>query len=286
MKLLSFIILAFLILVSAVNAQNLTEFNYKLGLKNSNNNFNEFKLTSKGSNSQNEINFYSDSQLKKRKTVNAYFGAGYSFMIFTNKYMSDAFPVLDTRNGNFLTNINLFFGFAIAKAVTLEFSPSILFTSNNKQVDYTLNPNYISGSNTYQYAHTYTNGIIALPLVVNARFFPLFKQKSFARLFFIGGGAGMAWIREENDVIYNNLPNSFVIYGGDSETRIGMTASQWAPVFRIISGFTGTGGQFGFGGELSYNFIPLKQDTSQPFATKFAKDMNSVDITLRFYFSL
>jgi hypothetical protein len=286
MKFFSFIILAFLMLVSAVNAQNLNEFNYKLGFKNSNNNFNEFKLTSKGSNSQNEINFYSDSQLKKRKTVNAYFGAGYSFMIFTNKYMSDAFPVLDTRNGNFLTNINLFFGFAIAKAVTLEFSPSILFTSNNKQVDYTLNPKYTSGSNTYQYAHTYTNGIIALPLVVNARFFPLFKQKSFARLFFIGGGAGMAWIREENDVIYNNLPNSFVIYGGDSETRIGMSASQWAPVFRIISGFTGTGGQFGFGGELSYNFIPLKQDTSQPFATKFAKDMNSVDITLRFYFSL
>ena len=48
-------------------------------------------------------------QLKTRKTVTSYFGAGYSFMIFTNSYMSDAFPVLDTRNGSFLTNINLFF---------------------------------------------------------------------------------------------------------------------------------------------------------------------------------
>jgi hypothetical protein len=225
-------------------------------------------------------------QLKKRKTVNSYFGAGYSFMIFTNSFMSDAFPVLDTRNGSFLTNINLFFGFAIAQAVTLEFSPTILFTSNNKQVDYTLNPQFTTTSGSYKYAHTYTNGIIALPLAINVRFFPMFKQKGFARLFFIGGGAGAVWVREENDIVYNNSPNTFSIYGSDSEYRQGISSSQWAPIFRVMSGFTGTGGQFGYGAEISYNFIPLKQDQSQPFATRFAKDMNSVDITLRFYFSL
>ncbi|MEO8512707.1 MAG: hypothetical protein ABI543_04050 [Ignavibacteria bacterium] len=230
--------------------------------------------------------FNKDYQLKTRKTVSTYFGAGYSFMIFTNKYMSTAFPILDTRNGSFLTNINLFIGFAIAKAVTLEFSPSILFTSNNKQADYSLSPSYNSGTGIYQYAHTYTNGIIALPMVINARFFPMFKQKGFARLFFIGGGIGAAWIREENDVIYNNTPNTFTIYGSGSEYRTGLTTSQWAPIFKVMTGFTGTGGQFGFGGEVSYNIIPLKQDTSQPFATRFAKDFNSVDITLRFYFSL
>lgn len=222
-------------------------------------------------------------QLKTRKTVTSYFGAGYSFMIFTNSYMSSAFPILDTRNGTFLTNINLFFGFAIAKAVTLEFSPTILFTSNNKQVDYALTPAKIINGTTYNYAHTRVNGIIALPLAINVRFFPMFKQKSFARLFFIGGGAGAVWVREENDVSFNNTPST--LYYGDQEQN-GISTSQWAPIFRIISGFTGTGGQFGFGGELSYNFIPLKQDQSQPFATRFAKDMNSVDITLRFYFSL
>ena len=231
-------------------------------------------------------NFNRNYQLKTRKTVTSYFGAGYSFMIFTNKYMSSAFPILDTRNGTFLTNINLFFGFSIAKAVTLEFSPTILFTSNNKQVDYALNPAFTEANSTYQYAHTGTNGIIALPLAINVRFFPLFKQKGFGRLFFIGGGAGAVWVREENDVVYNNLPNTYQIYGGDGIYRQGISTSQWAPLFRVISGFTGTGGQFGFGGELSYNFIPLKQDVSQPFATRFAKDMNSVDITLRFYFSL
>lgn len=223
-------------------------------------------------------------QLKKRKTVSSYFGAGYSFMIFTNSYMSSAFPILDTRNGTFLTNINLFFGFSIAQAVTLEFSPTILFTSNNKQVDYALSSPMVINGTSYNYAHTSTNGIIALPLAINVRFFPLFKQKSFARLFFIGGGAGAVWVREENDVTYNNSPNTFYYYSEPGQN--GLSTSQWAPLFRVISGFTGTGGQFGFGGELSYNFIPLKQDQTKPFATKFAKDMNSVDITLRFYFSL
>jgi hypothetical protein len=223
-------------------------------------------------------------QLKKRKTVNSYFGAGYSFMIFTNSYMSNAFPVLDTRNGNFLTNIGIFFGFAIAQAVTLEIEPTILFTSNNKQVDYKLSTPYVIGNTSNEYAHTYTNGIIALPIAINARFFPFFKLKSYARLIFIGGGVGAAWIREENDVWFNNNPTT---YGFTTDQyRAGITTSQWAPVFKVMAGVTGTGGQFGFGGELRYNIIPLKQDTSEPFATRFAKDFNSVDITLRFYFSL
>lgn len=226
-------------------------------------------------------------QLKKRKTVSSYFGAGYSFMIFTNSYMSSAFPILDTRNGTFLTNINLFFGFSIAQAVTLEFSPTILFTSNNKQVDYKFSQPYNTGSGSFDYGHTYTNGIIALPIALNVRFFPLYKQKTFARLFFIGGGAGAVWVREENDVYLNNNPTSIITNGVNQQDYIsGISTSQWAPYFRVISGFTGTGGQFGFGGELSYNFIPLKQDQTKPFATRFAKDMNSVDITLRFYFSL
>lgn len=222
-------------------------------------------------------------QVKTRKTVTSYFGAGYSFMIFTDSYMSTAFPVLDTRNGSFLTNINIFFGFAIAKAVTLEISPSILFTSNNRQADYHLSSPYVEQFGSYNYAHTYTNGIIAVPLVLNVRFFPLFKQKGFGRLFFIGGGVGGSWIREENDVFFNNTPTTY--YGND-RYRSGMSTSQWAPVFKAMTGFTGSGGQFGFGGEVSYNIIPLNEETSQPFATRFAKNFNSVDLTLRFYFSL
>ncbi len=276
--------LKFLLLFVIISGSILSQQNSVLKLNGNKNSIKE--LTS-----DNKPSLYSefnkDYQLKTRKTVTSYFGAGYSFMIFTNGFMSDAFPVLDTRNGSFLTNINLFFGFAIAKAVTLEFSPSILFTSNNRQVNYTFSAPYNSGSGNFNYGHTYTNGIIALPLVVNARFFPMFKQKGFARLFFIGGGVGASWIREENDVYFNNNPTSIITNGTNQQDYIsGISTSQWAPVFKAMAGFTGTGGQFGFGGEVSYNIIPLKQDKTKPFATKFAKDFNSVDLTLRFYFSL
>lgn len=283
MKFTFSVLTAVLLLTVSLQAQNTG------GLKLKENKFSLNSLTSAGETEKYNLksNFSKNYQLKTRKTVSSYFGAGYSFMIFTNSYMSSAFPILDTRNGTFLTNINLFFGFAIAKAVTLEFSPTILFTSNNKQVDYKFSQPYSTGSGSFDYGHTYTNGIIAIPLALNVRFFPLYKQKSFARLFFIGGGAGAVWVREENDVYLNDNPTSIITNGVNQQDYIsGISTSQWAPYFRVISGFTGTGGQFGFGGELSYNFIPLKQDQTKPFATRFAKDMNSVDITLRFYFSL
>ncbi|MCC6864801.1 MAG: hypothetical protein IT280_01430 [Ignavibacteria bacterium] len=283
MKISFSVFMAVIIFTAGIYSQNSAGFKLKenrFSLKNPvilQNNFNADEKT----------DFKKNFQLKKRKTVTSYFGAGYSFMIFTNSFLSSAFPILDTRNGSFLTNINLFFGFAIAKAVTLEISPSILFTNNNRQVNYHFPNRYNTGSNNYLYGHTFTNGLIALPIVINVRFFPMFKRTDFARLFFIGGGAGFSWIREENDVNFNDNPYSNNSYYGNGEYISGMTTSQWAPIFKAMAGFTGTGGQFGFGGEVSYNFVPLKQDiTKGPFATRFAKDMNSVDITLRFYFSL
>jgi len=218
-------------------------------------------------------------QIKKRKTVNSYFGAGYSFMIFTAKQMQDAFPALDTRSGSFLTDINLFFGFSIAQAVSLEIEPTILFTSNDKIIDYKLTTPVLGR----EYGHTVTNSLLALPLMLNVRFFPLYKLKTFARLFFIGGGAGAIWMKEENDIYYNDNPIG--IYG-NSDIFASQSSSQWQPMFRVVTGFTGSGGAFGFGGEVRYNIIPLTQVTSVPFATRQASNANSVDITLRFYFSL
>ncbi len=272
-----------LLLLVLISGSLFSQQTTKLKLSESKSSLKEFNSLDENSNEDMKSSIKNPYQFKTRKTVTSYFGAGYSFMIFTNSYMSSAFPVLDTRNGSFLTNINLFFGFAIAKAVTIEISPSILFTSNNRQVNYAFTQPYRINNIGYNYAHTYTNGIIALPIALNARFFPMYKQKGFARLFFIGGGVGTAYIREENDVFFNNNPTTF---NANDQSIIGTSTSQWAPLFRAITGFTGTGGQFGFGGEVSYNFIPLKQDQTIPFATRFGKDMNSVDLTLRFYFSL
>jgi hypothetical protein len=220
-------------------------------------------------------------QLKTRKTVTSYFGAGYAFIIFTASDMNKAYPVLDFSSGDFLSEINLFYGFAVAKAVTFEFEPSILFTRNNRILNIELNKPKIIGGNSYTWAHPTAMSMLAFPLTVNVRFFPLYKLKTFGRLFFVGGGAGAVWIREEYDNIYNNDPSGYYIFGaGTTEST-----SQWSPLFRIMTGFTGTGGAFGFGGEIRYNFVPLKQ-SDEPFATRYAPNFNSVDISLRFYFSL
>jgi hypothetical protein len=114
---------------------------------------------------------------------------------------------------------------------------------------------------------------------VNVRFFPFFTQAGFARLIFLGGGAGAAWIREEYDYYGGQLS----YYNGNGLYTA--STSQWAPILRLMIGATGSGGQFGFGGELRYNIRPLKQN-NEAFQTRTAPNFNSVDLTLRFYFSL
>jgi hypothetical protein len=216
-------------------------------------------------------------QLKKRKIVSSYFGAGYAFIVYTASDMNKAYPVLDFSSGDFLSEINLFYGFAVAQAVTFELEPSILFTRNNRVVDRPLNE-LVNGN---AWVHSSSMSMLAFPLAVNVRFFPLYKLNTFGRLFFVGGGAGAVWVREEYENFYNNSSAGFY-YGDYFRTE---STSQWAPLFRIMTGFTGTGGAFGFGGELRYNFVPLKQ-TNEPFATRYAPNYNSVDLSLRFYFSL
>jgi hypothetical protein len=242
---------------------------------------NSLQYFAQNKNLKSEKSFLDKSfQLKTRKTVTSYFGAGYSFIIFTASYMNTAYPVLNFSSGDFLSEINVFYGFSIAKAVTLEFEPSILFTRNNRTLHIELKEP-VSG---FSWVHPSSLSMLAFPLAVNARFFPLFNLKGFGRLFFIGAGAGMAWIREEYDNYYNNNPGGIFISNDPFLFRT-ESSSQWAPLFRIMTGFTGAGGAFGFGGELRYNIVPLKQ-TNEPFVTRYSPNFNSVDLTIRFYFGL
>jgi hypothetical protein len=277
----SFILLS-LLATASVNAQLKTQPGEQLPvlkLKNSLNDNSGSSLKGHGKMKLSDV-----FQVKKRKAVNMYFGAGYSFVIFTSSIMNNSYPVFNQSAGDFLSEINLFFGFAIAKAVTLEFEPSILFTNNNKIITFTLNQPVNIGGTDYFYSNTNHASMLAFPISVNARFFPFFKlDKSFMRLFFIGGGAGIEWIREEYDVYYSQVPG--IGFGNQYSYLNTISTSQWAPVFRAMTGFTGSGGTFGFGGELRFNIVPLKT-SNDPFATRYSKNFNSVDLALRFYFSL
>jgi hypothetical protein len=219
-------------------------------------------------------------QPKKRKTVTSYYGAGYSFVIFTSKEMNEAYPVFDTRKGDFLSEINVYFGFAVAKAMTVEIEPSFLFTNTDKTLRFTYNPPRLVNGGYYTYVYPFHLSLLAILPAVNVRFFPFFTQASFARLIFIGGGAGYGWIHENYDYYASNDPSGYYYGAGSNEST-----SQWAPILRLMVGATGSGGQFGFGGELRYNIIPLKQ-TDEFFVTRTSPNFNSVDLTLRFYFSL
>jgi hypothetical protein len=245
---------------------------------------NSLQYFAQNKNFKSEKSFLDKSfQLKTRKTVTSYFGAGYSFIIFTASNMNKAYPVLNFSSGDFLSEINIFYGFSIAKAVTLEFEPSILFTRNNRAIHIELKEPLTVGGSTYTWAHPNSLSMLAFPLAVNFRFFPLFKLKSFGRLFFIGGGAGAIWIREEYDNYYNNSPAGYLI--GENYYFNTESTSQWQPLLRVMAGFTGAGGAFGFGGEIRYNIIPLT-GSNETFITRYSPNYNSVDLTLRFYFGL
>ncbi len=250
-----------------------------LKISDNKNSFGFFKGSSYGTGTNTLLD--KSYQPKKRKTVSSYFGAGYSFIIFTANFMNKAYPVLNFSSGDFLSEINIFYGFSIAKAVTLEFEPSILFTRNNKAIHIELKEPVIINSQQYTWAHPYALSLLAFPLAINARFFPLFQRKDFIRLFFIGAGAGAVWIREEYDNYYNTNPT--VIFLNDAYRND--ATSQWQPLLRLMAGFTGAGGAFGFGGELRYNIIPLTQ-SNEPLVTRYSPNFNSVDLTLRFYFGL
>ncbi len=243
---------------------------------------NSLQYFAQNKNLKSEESFLDKSfQLKTRKTVTSYFGAGYSFIIFTASHMNKAYPVLNFSSGDFLSEINVFYGFSIAKAFTLEFEPSILFTRNNRAIHIELKEPMTIGGGSYTWAHPTSLSMLAFPLAVNFRFFPLYRLKTFGRLFFIGGGAGVVWIREEYDNYYNNNPSFLYIndvYRNDA-------TSQWQPLLRIMAGFTGSGGAFGFGGEVRYNLVPLTQ-SNEPLITRYSPNFNSVDLTLRFYFGL
>ncbi len=280
MKKIFLVILFSFILISTAFSQILSELKFR----DDNTNEISFSNNSYQKHTQNLNTLL--AQVKSRKTVSYYVGAGYSFIFFTNSIMNTGYPVVDVQSGDVVSDISIFFGFAIAKALTLEIEPSYLWTHNYRAVRLDLTaPVYYNGE-AYYYDFPSTQSMLAFPLAVNLRFFPFFKLTSFSRLFFVGGGTGMIYISEDYIHQFTLKPYFSGYYDPNNIPVINETStSQWTPLFRIMTGFTGTGGALGFGGEVRYNFVPLKTNV-EPFRTRVAKNYNSFDISLRFYYSL
>lgn len=222
-------------------------------------------------------NSYSDSfaQVKTRESAQAYAGMGYSFVIFTNSDMTDSYPLFGS-SGDFLKEINFFGGIRASRSFALELSPSIMFSNsiNNKGITYT---------NMFWETEFYvpnTASFLSLPINLKAKYYPFTKDLiSQMSNFYVGFEAGMVYIKEEfNNSIYTDNTMTNYIRSQTSKN------SFWKPDFGISIGY-GSTAKFGYGFEVSYRFIPLDGDKKYPLTTSIAKDMNSVNLSVKLIFS-
>ncbi|MBS1515528.1 MAG: hypothetical protein JSS63_10865 [Bacteroidetes bacterium] len=214
-------------------------------------------------------------QVKTRETTQVYAGMGYSFVVFTNTTMSDAYPVFGS-SGDFLKEINFFGGVRANRNLAVELSPSFIFSNavNSKGFTYTS----ILGNTGYYVPNTTT--FLSVPLNIKLKYFP-FTQDLVSQLsnIYIGAEVGMAYVKEEtsNYIYANSSLTNFIGIKTDKN-------SFWKPDFGISIGYASTA-KFGYGFEASYRFIPLDGNNTLPLTTSMAKDMNSVNLTAKLIFS-
>lgn len=222
---------------------------------------------------------YSDSfaQVKTRESSQAYVGAGYSFVIFTNSDMTDSYPLFGS-SGDFLKEVNFFGGIRVSRNLALELSPSIMFsnTSNSKGFYYG-NPS-VAGRDSFYVPNT--TSFLSIPINLKVKYYPFTKDMiSQISNFYVGFEAGMVYVKEEfNNYVYtDNTMSRFARSQTDKN-------SFWKPDFGISIGY-GSTAKFGYGFEASYRFISLDGDKKYPITTSLAKDMNSVNLTAKLIFS-
>lgn len=217
------------------------------------------------------------AQVKTRESSQAYVGAGYSFVIFTNSDMTDSYPLFGS-SGDFLKEVNFFGGIRVSRSLALELSPSIMFsnTSNSKGFYYG-NPS-VAGRDSFYVPNT--TSFLSIPINLKVKYYPFTKDLiSQISNFYVGFEAGMVYIKEEfNNYVYtDNTMSRFARSQTDKN-------SFWKPDFGISIGY-GSTAKFGYGFEASYRFISLDGDKKYPITTSLAKDMNSVNLTAKLIFS-
>jgi hypothetical protein len=217
----------------------------------------------------------SSAQLTTKKS-GVYGGIGYSFLIYTNPAVSGTYPSFDFRTNSFNTEVNPFLGFRISDAVSLEFSPSFIYTSSggSKGFYYSsiVNPTYY-----YLPSPAY---LFAIPLNIKMKYFPFAKSSSIvSKGIFFGISAGPMFIREEYDnrIFTDETTNDYLATRNYSNT-------QWAPNTLLSVGYS-SNQQFAYGFELGYRFVPLSLKRDYPLITSLASDLNAVVVNIKIGFN-
>jgi hypothetical protein len=221
-------------------------------------------------------NNFAVAQTKISKRSGAYAGLGYSFLIYTNPDVSGVYPSFDFRTGSFNTEINPYLGMKLSDAVSLEFSPSFIYSKSGGSKGFY----YQSTSNTNYYYLPSPAFIFAIPLNLKMRLFPFTKSSSvISKGLFFGVSAGAMFIREE----YDNQ-----IYSDENMNNIlnirNVSNTLWAPNTLFSIGYS-SDQQFSYGFELGYRFVPLSIKRDYPLVTSLAGNMNAVVLNIKIGFN-
>ncbi|MBV6479065.1 MAG: hypothetical protein HGGPFJEG_01826 [Ignavibacteria bacterium] len=212
----------------------------------------------------------SQSQIKQRSSsISYYTGIGYKFVILTNPTASDAYPFFQLSDGDFLKELDGFFGVTINEIFALEFSPSYLFTNKQSSDGF-----YFQDNNGLRFYYPVDSRLNAIPLNLTFKLFPFAKNySSFLNKMYLGGGGGFIYFNEETtNQIYDN------------ESQTGYLGARtykndfWTSNFEVTLGISSFS-KIGFGFEVNYRFVPLDNKHDKPLVTSLAGNFNSVNLS-------
>ncbi len=222
------------------------------------------------------ISNIASSQIKTRSTnTTGYMGIGYKFVFLTNPAARNAYPFFQLSKGDFLKEIDGFFGVNLNDRFGIELAPSYLFTNSVSSNGY-----YYSNSFGKRFYLPLQTRLFAVPLNLKFKFFPFYKNytSSFSKFYF-GAGGGAMYIDEEI---------SAQIYSGEDELNYLGSKTYvnhfWTTNYEFAVGISSFS-KIGYGFELSYRFVPLNTELNVPLITSIATNFNSINFTANIIFT-
>jgi hypothetical protein len=222
------------------------------------------------------ISNISFSQIKQRATnITGYMGFGYKFVFLTNQNARDAYPFFQLSNGDFLKEIDGFFGVNINEKYGIELAPAYLFTNSVSSDGYYFNN--INGNRFYVPSQT---RLFAVPLELKFKYFPFAKNyaSSFSKFYFMGGGGGMYVDEEISSLIYSDDSRLYLL-GAKTFSN-----SFWTSCLEFAVGISSFS-KIGYGFEFSYRLVPISNSRDIPVITSIASNFNSINFTANIVFT-
>lgn len=214
-------------------------------------------------------------QFKGAPKSGAFAGIGYSFILYTNSDVSNIYPAFEFRTNSLNSEFNPFLGYKFSDAVSLEFSPSIIYSKSGGTKGF-----YFKAANSptyfYQPSPAY---LFSIPINAKLKLFPFSNSNSIvSKGLYFGISGGPMYIREE----YDNY-----IYYDENTLNIlnirNVRNSMWTFNTLLSIGYS-TNQQFNYGFEIGYRFVPLPLNREYPLISSIASNMNAVILNVKIGF--